>query len=106
MLTLDRKITFGHVLTRYAGRVEKCCLVFLPGEDGAEVSLGDTMRCAQDVDACKRTLHNLAGQVGSDPDHAIEFANLMHVHCKALTKWVEKPKRDVQRASANRRQYR
>jgi hypothetical protein len=107
MLTLDRKITFGDVPVRYTGKVERCCIVFFPGEDGIALTLGDTMRCAREIEACKRTLENLASIRKSDEDHAAGFAQLMHSHCKALTRWVAKPTRDVQRVLAvSRRQYR
>lgn len=103
---LDRKVTFGSVPTRYAGRSEKCCLVFLPDADGMMMNIGDTLRCARDVEACRRTLRNLAESIGSNADHAAGFAQIMHVHCKALTKWVEKPQRDVQpRQLSSRRRY-
>lgn len=86
--------------TRYHGRRVRLAAFFLNGER-LVLSLGDTHRCAQDAEACRATLRNLAYDDAPGDPAAHAFA--LQAHCQRMTDYKEKPKRDVQKRAMPRR---
>lgn len=82
--------------TRYHGRRERVALLNV---DGLEVrlKLGPTIKCAQSVEESRQLLARVAEQLGLDAAALDGHATSLTTHCRALTGFKDRPKRDVPR---------
>lgn len=84
---------------RYYGRRERVA-VFLLGGERITLGFSDTRRCADDADACRETVAALC-----DTHQVEQVASRLQAHCRQITGWKEKPKRDVQKRGRALRRY-
>lgn len=98
------EIAFDEYQTRYHGKRERCAVLTM---DGTEVRLkmGPTVQCAQSVERSRSLLRRVAEQLDLNPNAAEQEALALTTHCRALTGWKDKPKRDIPRQRVMPRRF-
>lgn len=83
-------IALSEDFTKYHGRREKVARIAVHGGGSMTLGLSDTVRCAKDREAAKRTVANISrgALTGSELEAASEQ---LHLHCRALAGIHEDP---------------
>jgi hypothetical protein len=83
-------------MTRYHGRRERCALVNVDGVE-VRIKMGPTTACAQSVEKSRQLLARVAEQLGFPAETLEAHATALTTHCRSLTGFKDRPKRDVPR---------
>jgi hypothetical protein len=83
-------VALSEDFTKYHGRREKVAKISVTGGRSVTLGLSDTLRCAKDRDAAKRTVANVADGALRGPD-LDEAAAQLHQHCRVLSGIHEDP---------------